>query len=81
MAVSVQLDAELQEHFLAEARAQGISLEAYLASVIAHAAAQGRPKITTQEFGAGLDELAGGSEKLPVLPPEAYRRDSIYGDG
>ena len=32
------------------------------------------------EFEATLDALAEGSEKLPVLPPEATRRTGIYHD-
>jgi len=79
--VAVQLNTELQVKLLAEARAQGISLEAYLANVITHVAApEGKPQITLKDFEAGLNELAEGSERLPILPPEAFRRDSIYGD-
>jgi hypothetical protein len=81
MMVTVQLDANLQDKLLAEARAQGVSLEAYLAGVIQRAAAsEGKPPISLTEFEAGLRELADGSEQLPVLAPDAYRRDSIYGD-
>ena len=82
MTVTVQLDAEVEVRLLAEARAQGISLEAYLASVIRRAAApEDGPDIALTDFEAGLNELAEGSEGLPVLPPEAFRSDSIYGDG
>jgi hypothetical protein len=35
--------------------------------------------LSLQEFEAGMDALAEGSEQLPVLPPEAYSRESIYG--
>jgi hypothetical protein len=33
-----------------------------------------------EEFEAGMDALAAGSKQLPVLPPKAYSRESIYGD-
>jgi ATP-dependent Zn protease len=79
--VVVQLEPTLEAKLLAEARAQGVPLGAYLAGVIAQVAApKGQTETTSMEFEAGLDELAEGSERLPVLPPEAYRRDSIYGD-
>jgi hypothetical protein len=79
--VMVQLEPTLEARLLAEARAQGVPLEAYLASVIAQVAApKSQPETTSTDFEAGLDELAEGSERLPVLPPEAYRRDGIYGD-
>jgi hypothetical protein len=32
-----------------------------------------------EEFEAGMDALAEGSEQIPVLPPAAYSRESIYG--
>ncbi len=81
MTVTVRLEPEIEERLLAQARAQGISLDAYLRTVIEQAAAVGsRPGVSLGEFDAGLKALAEGSERLPVLPPEAYRRESIYGD-
>lgn len=38
-------------------------------------------QVTFEEFEAGLDELASASDTIPVLPAEAYTRESIYGDG
>ena len=81
MTVTVQLEPTLEARLLAEARAQGVPLGAYLASVITQVSApRGQPETTSADFEAALDELAAGCERLPVLPPEAYRRDSIYGD-
>ncbi len=37
-------------------------------------------QVTFEEFEAGLDELASASDTIPVLPAEAYTRESIYGD-
>ena len=60
----------------------GVPLDVYLRTVIEQAAAsEGRPEVSPDQFDAGLDALAEGSEHLPVLPPEAYRRESIYGGG
>jgi hypothetical protein len=65
----------------ARARAQGLSLAAYLQTVIEQIAALDSPSgLSLEEFEAGMDALAEGSEQLPVLPPEAYSRESIYGD-
>jgi hypothetical protein len=36
--------------------------------------------VSLEEFEAGLDELASASDSIPVLPPDAYTRESIYGD-
>jgi uncharacterized protein (DUF1778 family) len=39
---------------------------------------QGRANLNLAEFEATLDALAQGSEKLPVLSPEATTRAGIY---
>ena len=82
MTITVRLEPELEERLLAQARAQGLPLDVYLRTVIEQAAVlEGPPDVSPDEFDAALDALAEGSEHLPVLPPEAYRRESIYGDG
>ena len=79
--ITVRLEPEVETRLLARARAQGLSLDDYLQGVIAQMAAGGAAsKLSFEEFEAGLDALAEGSEKLPVLPPHAYRRESIYGE-
>jgi hypothetical protein len=67
---------------LARARAQGMMLDAYVQSLVEGAAAEPQsPPLSDAEFEAALDELAKGSENLPIFPPEAYTRESIYGNG
>jgi len=39
---------------------------------------QRRPNMSVAEFETTLDALAEGSDKLPVLPPEATSRAGIY---
>lgn len=81
MTITVRLEPDVETRLLARARAQGISLDDYLQGVIAQiAAGEGPSEVSLEEFEAGLDVLAEGSEHLPVLPPGAYRRESIYGD-
>jgi hypothetical protein len=46
----------------------------------------GRGRVTAAamslaELDAALDELAEGSENLPILAPEAYTREGIYRSG
>jgi hypothetical protein len=58
-----------------------MSLDAYVKTVMEQMAAiEGPPEVSLEDFEAGLDALAEGCEELPVLPPDAYRRESIYGD-
>ena len=33
-----------------------------------------------QQWSADMNLLAQGAEKIPVLPPEAFTRESIYGN-
>jgi Arc/MetJ-type ribon-helix-helix transcriptional regulator len=42
--------------------------------------AQRHATLDAAEFEATLDALAEGSDKLPVLPPEATSRAGIYRD-
>jgi hypothetical protein len=57
-------------------------VDAYIQSVIENAAVrQEMLAISPADFEAALDELAAGSERLPVLSPAAYSREGIYGDG
>jgi hypothetical protein len=80
--VTVQLEPNVEARLLAQARAQGVPLEAYLQAVVDQIAARGGPPdVSIEESEIGLDTLAEGCEQLPVLPPGAYRRESIYGDG
>ena len=33
---------------------------------------------TAEEFAPAFDNIGQGNEKLPVLPPEAFERESLY---
>jgi hypothetical protein len=81
MNITVELTPEVEARLWAQARAQGVSLTTYLQTVIEQIASlessAGGP---LEEFEAEMDALAEGSEQLPVLPPKAYSRESIYGD-
>ena len=59
-----------------------MTLDAYVQSLVEGAAAEPEsPPMSDEEFEAALDELAEGSERLPILPPEADTREGIYGSG
>jgi hypothetical protein len=81
VSISVQLDPEVETRLLARARAEGVPLDAYVRAVMEQMVGTGGPpKVSLEEFEAGLDALAEGCEDLPILPPDAYRRESIYRD-
>jgi hypothetical protein len=80
MSITVELTPEVEARIWARACAQGVSLAVYLQTVIEQIAALESSEVASlEEFEAGMDALAEGSEQIPVLPPEAYSRESIYG--
>ncbi len=57
-----------------------MTLDAYVQSLIEAAATEPESAaMSLEEFDTALDELSEGSENWPVLPPEAYTREGIYG--
>ena len=78
MVVTVNIPDELA----AEAKARGLSLEAYVQEILAHELArpaETRQPRTEQEIRAWLDSLAQFSDKIPPLP-ETISRDWLYQD-
>jgi hypothetical protein len=80
MSVTLELRPEIEERVTAEAAARGLSVEEYLTSIIEGRALRGSLDATLEEFEAAMDLLAEGSDRLPVLSPEAFSRESIYAD-
>jgi hypothetical protein len=81
MSITVELKPEIEARLWARARVRGLSLAAYLQTVIEQITALESPEdVSLEEFEAGMVALAEGSETLPVLPPQAYSRESIYRD-
>ena len=81
MTITLQLKPEIEQRMLEQAQAQGVSLEAYVASVIeAQALPSPKRRPTLEEFEADLEAIAEGADDLPILPPEALTREAIYGD-
>jgi hypothetical protein len=80
MTVTIELNPELHARVQEQAIAQGVSLEAYLLSLIeAMALPAPGERASLEEFEAAMDAFSEGTETLPVLPEEAFSRESIYG--
>jgi len=81
MTVTLQLKPEVEERLLAQAQAQGVPLETYVAGVIEAQTLLGpKRRPTLEEFEADLEAIAKGTDDIPVLPAEALTRQAIYGD-
>lgn len=78
----MEITLAVPDEIAAEARARGVSIEAYVLSLIE----QSRPPVgfphtrTPQQIENFFDALAEGSENLPALPTEGFSRESFYSD-
>lgn len=78
MVVSVNIPDEIA----AQAKARGLSVEAYVQEILAQRMAQpteSRQLRTPEEIRAWLDSLAQFSDKIPPMP-EVITREWIYQD-
>ena len=83
MTIHVELTPEAAARLLAEAEAQGVSLEEVAERLLQEAlASRAVPKgnLTVGEFHAMLQALSAWSENLPNLPTESFTRESFYED-
>ncbi len=83
MTIQVELSPEVEARLAADALVRGMELEQYAGKLLAEAAtpyAAGTGRLTREELRAMREELTRGSEKLPILPPEATERASFYED-
>ena len=79
----MEIRVNVPDDLAAEARARGVSLEAYIEELLAQQAATAsrglvQPR-TPEEVRAWLDSLAQFSDKIPPLPP-TISREWIYQD-
>lgn len=80
MTVSLDLKPEVATAVRALAAARGIALEDFLVTAIEEVALHSTAASTSLDaFDAALDEIAEGSDALPVLDEHAYSREWIYG--
>lgn len=83
MTIQVALSAETEARLSAEAAARGIAPERYAGMLLQKAlvpVASGTGRLTPEQLKELTEELTRGSEKLPILPPEANERESYYED-
>lgn len=83
MTIQLELAPEIEAGLKAKAIAQGIALEEFALKVLEVAAAaspNGAGKLTREGLRDMTRRLQLGSEKRPVLPPEATERECFYED-
>ncbi|HEY1937797.1 MAG TPA: hypothetical protein VGJ33_07680 [Candidatus Angelobacter sp.] len=82
MAFTIQLDPEMERTLAEQARLHGVSMARYIQEIIARQLAlqTSERRLSEEEFEAALDAMTVYSDKIPVLPLDALRRDEIYRD-
>ena len=82
MTIIVDIKPEVQEELSRQAAAHGVDIGAYAASLLEEAAhVPARSKTLSQsQLEHTLQELAQFSRKIPLLPDEAFSRESLYRD-
>jgi predicted DNA-binding protein len=82
MAFTIQLDPEVERRLAEQARLHGVSLAKYIQEIIERQLAlqTSERKLSEEEFEAALDAMTIYSDKIPVLPLDALRREEIYRD-
>ena len=81
----MQIAVNIPDELAATIQARGLKIESYVEELVAEQAATLRGygahgELTRQEFDACLDAMARYSDKVPLLPNEAFSRESLYSD-
>ena len=82
MTITVDIAPEVQAELARQAAAHGSAVEAYAASLLEEAVLlpAGADRLSQDRLENTLREMAQFSHKIPVLPDEAFTRESLYQD-
>ena len=82
MTITIDLKPEVQEELNRQAAVHGVDVGAYAASLLEEAAqlSSGSKTLSRSQLENALRELAQFSHKIPLLPDEAFSRESLYLD-
>jgi len=80
----MRITIEIPDELAAKAQARGLTPENYVRSLLDDAERNAplpvppaHPRMSMEEF---LEAMAANSDKIPVLPDEAFTRESFYQD-
>ena len=83
MTITINIKPEVEAELARQAEVRGMDVPAYAATLLEDAAQSphAEPKSRTlEEFEKTLDRIAQFSNKIPILPDEAFSRESLYQD-
>jgi hypothetical protein len=80
----MQVTVTIPDELAAQVQAQGLTPESYIEKLVADQAASSHPQPDSVNKLANLEkffeEMAMHSDKVPLLPDEAFTRQSFYRD-
>jgi hypothetical protein len=80
----MQITVTIPDELAAQAQARGLTPESYIEKLIAEqsAAPQAQASLVTRRANLEkfFEEMAAHSDKIPILPDEAFTRESFYQD-
>ena len=82
MTIIIDIKPEVQAELSRQAAAHGVDIVAYAASLLEEAAQIPSPakRLNQDQLDETLRELAQFSQKIPLLPDEAFSRENLYRD-
>jgi dTDP-4-amino-4,6-dideoxygalactose transaminase len=81
MSIIINIKPEAQAELTRQAMAHGVQPEDYAAALLEEAVHLGAvKKLTPDQLDRVLKELAQFSDKIPLLPDEAFTREGLYQD-
>jgi hypothetical protein len=82
MTIVVCVKPEVEAELSRQAAAHGVDIGSYAASLLEEAAhvPVGPKRLSQIQLDKTLQELAQFSHKIPLLPDEAFSRESLYRD-
>jgi hypothetical protein len=82
MPIIIEVKPEVQAELSRQAAAHGVDVGSYAATLLEEAARNptGHKSLSQGQLEKTLEELAQFSHKIPLLPDEAFSRESLYQD-
>jgi len=82
MPIIIDIKPEVQEELSRQAAAHGVDVGAYAATLLEEATRlpAGNKNLSQSRLDQTLEELAQFSHKIPLLPDDAFSRESLYRD-
>jgi hypothetical protein len=78
----MQVTVNIPDELAVQVQSRGLTPQSYVEGLIAEQTATARRSaahaLSLEEFEALLDELTRYSDKIPILPSEAFSRESLY---